>query len=235
MAVGLQLALSRGCWDVQTISGSTAFDAIAQAQRFQPQCVLLDVHLGAGMGRGIDLVGPMLTTGARVVMLTAEQRRMVLAECVEAGAVGWIGKNSSLDEVDSTLRHVLAGGTLIGRSERALLLHELRLHRTVAVRAQSRFERLTQRECLVLGALTEGMSAEEIAMAHFVALTTVRSQIRAVLQKLGVRTQLAAVALANVHLDLLPHPVPSARDRRRLPSRASMLACAPTLSQGLSA
>jgi DNA-binding NarL/FixJ family response regulator len=41
------------------------------------------------------------------------------------------------------------------------------------------------------------MSAEEIAEAQFVALTTVRSQIRAVLQKLGVRSQLAAVAYAN--------------------------------------
>jgi DNA-binding NarL/FixJ family response regulator len=49
----------------------------------------------------------------------------------------------------------------------------------------------------VLAALVEGLSAEEIADAHFVALTTVRSQIRAVLQKLGVRSQLAAVAYAN--------------------------------------
>ena len=49
----------------------------------------------------------------------------------------------------------------------------------------------------VLAALVDGMSAEEIADAHFVALTTVRTQIRAVLQKLGVRSQLADVAAAN--------------------------------------
>ncbi len=43
----------------------------------------------------------------------------------------------------------------------------------------------------------DGMSAEEIAEADFVALTTIRSQIRAVLHKLGVCSQLAAVAKAN--------------------------------------
>ena len=59
----------------------------------------------------------------------------------------------------------------------------------------------------MLGALIDGLSAEEIAEAHFVALTTVRSQIRAVLQKLGVRSQLAAVALASAHRELLPHQV----------------------------
>ena len=49
----------------------------------------------------------------------------------------------------------------------------------------------------MLGALVDGLSAEEIAEAHFVAVTTVRSQVRGILQKLGVRSQLAAVATAN--------------------------------------
>jgi len=53
------------------------------------------------------------------------------------------------------------------------------------------------REREVLAALVDGLSAEEIAETHYVALTTVRSQIRSVLQKLGVRSQLAAVAQAN--------------------------------------
>jgi len=61
----------------------------------------------------------------------------------------------------------------------------------------SPFQRLTSCEQRVLGALIEGMSADEIAEAHFVALTTIRSQIRAILHKLGVRSQMAAVAQAN--------------------------------------
>ena len=69
---------------------------------------------------------------------------------------------------------------------REALLDELRIERAGRQRALSPFERLTQRERCVLAALVDGLSAEEIAESQFVALTTVRSQIRAVLQKLGV-------------------------------------------------
>jgi DNA-binding NarL/FixJ family response regulator len=159
--------------------------------------VLLDIRLGGTVGNGIDLIGPLVATGAAVVMLTAETRRSMLASCVEAGAAGWLGKDVFLDDMEATLRDVLDGSPLIGRADREALLDELRIERASLVRALSPFERLTLREREVLAALVDGLSAEEIAETQFVALTTVRSQIRAVLQKLGVRSQLAAVAAAN--------------------------------------
>ncbi len=60
-----------------------------------------------------------------------------------------------------------------------------------------RLRRLTRREQGVLEALEAGLSAAEIAAADVVALTTVRAHIRAILAKLGVQSQLAAVALAH--------------------------------------
>ncbi|TDD18294.1 helix-turn-helix transcriptional regulator [Nonomuraea diastatica] len=60
-----------------------------------------------------------------------------------------------------------------------------------------RFFGLTPREQHVLGALIAGRSAAEIAVANQVSMPTVRSHIRAVLTKLGVSSQLAAVALAH--------------------------------------
>lgn len=215
VALGLQLALSERSWNVETTSGPTCLDVVDHARRFEPECVILDIHLGDSIGNGIELIRPLMSTGAQVVMLTAERRRMALAECVEAGAVGWVSKNAGLDEVDSTLDHVLSGGTILGRADRVALLDHLRRERALMLRSHATFERLTQREALVLGALVDGLSAEEIADAHFVALTTVRSQIRAVLQKLGVRSQLAAVALAGMHRELLPREARAGRDRRR--------------------
>jgi DNA-binding NarL/FixJ family response regulator len=197
VAVGLQLALSARGWEVETTDGPTAADVIDLAHRFQPQCVLLDINLGEGVGSGIDLIAPLRGTAAHVVMLTAETRRSVLASCLAAGAAGWIGKDVFLDDVVATLDDVLAGKPLIGRGAREALLDELRIERASQRRALSPFERLTLRESEVLAALVDGLSAEEIAETQFVALTTVRSQIRAVLQKLGVRSQLAAVAHAN--------------------------------------
>jgi DNA-binding NarL/FixJ family response regulator len=197
VAVSLQLALTARGWDVETTDGPTAAAVIALAQSFQPRLVLLDIELGERLGSGIPLIEPLRATGAHVVMLTAETRRPVLATCLEQGAAGWIGKDVFLDDVDASLRDVLAGMPLIGRGAREAMLDELRIERAGQRRALSPFERLTARERDVLAALVDGMSAEEIAEARVVALTTVRSQIRAVLQKLGVRSQLAAVAHAN--------------------------------------
>jgi DNA-binding NarL/FixJ family response regulator len=197
VAVGLQLALSARGWEVETIDGPSATDVVEHARRLQPHCVLLDIQLGSEVGSGIDLIQPLLATGAGVVMLTAETRRSVLAAALEVGAAGWIGKDVFLDDMEATLHDVLAGTPLIGKADREALLSELRLERARRVRALSPFELLTLRENEVLAALVDGLSAEEIAATHFVSLTTVRSQIRAVLRKLGVRSQLAAVAQAN--------------------------------------
>jgi two-component system, NarL family, nitrate/nitrite response regulator NarL len=59
------------------------------------------------------------------------------------------------------------------------------------------FARLTEREQVVLSELMEGHCAEDIAKAGFVSISTVRSQIKAILLKLGVNSQLAAVAMAR--------------------------------------
>jgi two-component system, NarL family, nitrate/nitrite response regulator NarL len=215
VAAGLQLALSERSWHVETDDGPSAQDVIDHAQAFKPQCVLIDTQMRNGIGSGIELIRPLVSTGAQVVMLTAERRRSVLAQCLEAGAAGWIGIGAGLDEVDSTLGLVIEGRPIIGRTERAELLDRLRTERAEALRAQATFEQLTQRESLVLAAMMEGLNAEEIAQSHFVAVTTVRSQIRSILQKLGVRSQLAAVALADNHRGLLPPEASAGRDRRR--------------------
>ena len=197
VAIGLQLALSARGWDVSTVDGPTADAIVNEAEAFRPQVVLLDIGLGDEVGSGIDLIKPLRSTGAEVVMLTAETRPTVLAACLEAGAVGWISKGAFLDEVVACLDDVLDGESLIGRATREAMLDELRIERASLRRALSPFEQLTIREREVLAALVDGLSADEIADTQYVALTTVRSQIRSVLQKLGVRSQLAAVAHAN--------------------------------------
>jgi len=58
------------------------------------------------------------------------------------------------------------------------------------------FAQLSCREAAVLVEMMEGLSADEIAAKHFVSTSTVRTQIRGILKKLGVSSQLAAVARA---------------------------------------
>ena len=197
IAIGLQLELTARGWDVETTSGPTAAAVIDHARAFQPECVVLDIHLGSAVGSGVDLITPLRQTGARVVMLTGETERAILAACLEAGALGWIAKSAFLVEVVASIEDSVAGRSLIGRASREAMLDDLRVQRSSRRLTLSPFDRLTPREQRVLGALIDGMSAEGIAEADFVALTTIRSQIRSILQKLGVRSQLAAVAQAN--------------------------------------
>lgn len=78
-------------------------------------------------------------------------------------------------------------------TDRSLLLRRLRGREAEARRLSS----LTARERHILWALSHGLSASEIAQSEYLSLTTVRSHIRAVLTKLDVRSQLAAVAMAR--------------------------------------
>jgi DNA-binding NarL/FixJ family response regulator len=218
LGVSLRAALTERGWDVQA-TDVAEHNVVERMRQLQAQCVLLEVHLGSGAGNATELIREIGSTGANVVVLTAERRRTVLAEWLEAGAAGWIRKCADLDEVESTLTKVVGGEAIIGRTERSELLEHLRVERIQLIRARARFDELTPREALVLSALADGLNADEIAEQHYVALTTVRSQIRAVLHKLGVHSQLAAVAIADKHRSLLPCDASSDRDRRRsLPS-----------------
>src|SRR5262245_23350027 len=163
VALSLQVALSARGWIVETTDGPTPADIIEHAQGFGPRSVLLDIRLGGRVGCGIDLIAPLRATGAEVVMLTAETDPAILASCLEAGAVGWIGKDASLDEVEAALGAVREGLPLIGCAVRETMLADLRNHRATLRHERSPFEQLTQREREVLALLVAGHPAEEIA------------------------------------------------------------------------
>ena len=104
-------------------------------------------------------------------------------------------------------------------------MSELRAHRSQEGERLAPFSRLTVRECEVLQDLIEGKNAERIANDSFVSVATVRSHIKSLLAKLGVNSQLAAVAAAQrAGLDLAPHPP-------RHPQLTSRPAAAPTSSR----
>lgn len=158
--------------------------------------VLLDFDLGDA-GVGLHLIEPITELGLRVVMLTGETDPITLAECVEAGAVGIIRKSEPFDRLIEQVRDVVDGRGILSMSTREQLLSGLRAHRSREVERTAPFERLTVRESEVLQELIEGKNAETIATESYVSLATVRSHIKALLAKLGVNSQLAAVAAAK--------------------------------------
>jgi two-component system, NarL family, nitrate/nitrite response regulator NarL len=117
--------------------------------------------------------------------------------CLDAGASIVLDMESPLDVVVETLQSAVNDR---GSAERRTWSQLSTLQKTEANRPQNRatqFDRLTPRERQVLGEIIKGHSAETIANNSWVAVSTVRSQIKSILQKLGVNSQVAAVALAR--------------------------------------
>lgn len=197
VATGLQLALSARGWLAEVTDTTRADEVIAHAERFGPACILLDRILDPGLDEGLDVIARLVATGARLVMLADQCGSPALAAGIEAGAVGWVRRDAYIDDLVVVLERALAGGPTVGVTLREAMVAELRAERRERARSAGRFDELTDREARVLAALMEGLSADEIAEGHFVAVSTVRSQIRAILGKLEVRSQLAAVAAAH--------------------------------------
>jgi two-component system, NarL family, nitrate/nitrite response regulator NarL len=193
---GLQTALAANGFDVFCSACATPDGILDEARACRPGVVLLDLELGdAGAGR--DLIPPLIGLGARVLVLSGVTDRIELARCLEAGAVGLASKAETFASVLDKVRRAAAGETVTPVGDRALYVAELQDHRSAERARTAPFEALTRREKQVLGMMMEGNSAQTMARESFVSLATVRTQIRSVLQKLGVKSQLSAAAMAT--------------------------------------
>jgi DNA-binding NarL/FixJ family response regulator len=193
----LALALRQRGLHVEAMNGPSREAVLERVAALAPVLVLLDLDLGPALGNGVELVRPLVEAGARVVIMSGDTSRPRLGACVEAGASGIVPKASRFDELVEAVQRSAEGRDLLPESERQSLLAELRESRRAGQRRLAPFHSLTPREQAVLARLMAGESAEAIAEHSYVSLATVRSQIRGILTKLGVNSQLAAVALAR--------------------------------------
>ncbi|HSK90613.1 MAG TPA: response regulator transcription factor [Euzebyales bacterium] len=197
LAQSLQAALSAEQIDVVRVWSDDREKLLTAAQEAAPGLLLLDYNLGPDIGTAIGLIAPLKAAGFDVVMLTGVTDRLQLAECLEEGAIGVIDKSVSFDELLDRIQVALEDGVLMTRHEREEMLSRLRVHRASREQELQAFETLTTREGEVLGALMQGKSADAIAAESVVSVATIRTQIRSILAKLGVNSQLAAVARAQ--------------------------------------
>jgi DNA-binding NarL/FixJ family response regulator len=195
---GLRVTLMVNGFDAHLASCSSADEVVHDASRLRPDVVLLDLQLAAA-GHGRDLVRPLADLGAAVVVLTGETDRVVLAECLDAGAVGVASKAESYDSVIEAVQRAAAGDHVTPVSVRAEYAEVLRQHRAEERQRRAPFEALSRREREVLVLMLDGVSVAVMAEKCYVSLPTVRTQIRSVLQKLAVNSQLEATALARSH------------------------------------
>lgn len=197
IAATLGAALRGRGYDVEHCSTLTREGILQTARDFCADVVLLDHDLGPQLGASVPLIADLRSTGAKVVMLTATTSRARVAECVEAGADGLLTKNEPLDGLVAAIEDVVANGSLLTATQRQQLVGQLQRQRDEHRRRRAPFEQLTKREQEVLTALMTGRSAQAIADETFTSVRTVRGHIQSILDKLGVNSQLTAVAMAR--------------------------------------
>jgi DNA-binding NarL/FixJ family response regulator len=196
-AESLRLALRASGFEAASVDRPTAESVAAAVEAVRPDVVLLDLDLGSLSGN--DLVPAAVALGARVVISTGVQDRLRLAACVEAGVHAIVYKVEPLPKLVDWISRAAQGEQLLPNGVREQLLAEQRVSRAAEARRRQLFEQLTPREGEVLAALASGRKVAEIARDSYVSVATVRAQVNAILRKLGVNSQLEAVALAHAH------------------------------------
>ena len=199
-AESLDIALSIQGHDVRRIelpehtrSVNTLLPAILRAN---PRIALLDLDLG-DHGNGVRLIEPLARAGIAVVVVTGNADHVLWGECMRYGARRVIPKSTRLNEIIATVRRICNGLAVVKTEEREELLQLWHTHRATTHELRRRLERLTHREQVVLGELMLGNQVREIAEISVVSEATLRTQVKAILAKLEVTSQLAAVAIAH--------------------------------------
>jgi DNA-binding NarL/FixJ family response regulator len=168
----------------------------AEVVRRRPDVVLLDLDL-ADHGSGLELIAPFDQAGVRVVVVTSDIDRARWGECLDRGAAAVVPKHASLNVLLDLIRRATDGEPLTAQAERADLRAAWRERQLAEQDAHRRLERLSRREAEVLGMLMTGRTVSQIARECYVSIATVRTQVKSVLAKLSVSSQLAAVGIAN--------------------------------------
>ncbi|MCY7402936.1 MAG: response regulator transcription factor [Nocardioides sp.] len=199
-AESLELALSVEGYDVRRlvmpVEGGSMATLRSLAVRISPHTVLLDLDLGR-FGDGMNLIAPLARADANVVVITSSADRGRWGACMRQGARKVLSKGGPLQQALATVRRLHQGLPVTSREELESLLDAWTHQRRVNDEAHGRLDLLTPRERQVLGALIEGRTVRAISQESVVSEATVRTQVKSILSKLEVSSQLAAVGMAN--------------------------------------
>jgi two-component system, NarL family, nitrate/nitrite response regulator NarL len=199
-AESLEIALTSEGHDVRRIplpSHSRSVSSLLPAiMRTQARVVLLDLDLGL-VGNTLGLIEPIARSGSAVVVVTANRSHARWGECLCHGAKTVLSKNAPLHDVLVTIRRIGNGLSVLDRDMRDHLTRAWHSERHEVQVATARLDLLTTREAEILGQLVEGRQVSEIAKTAVVSEATVRTQVKSILAKLEVSSQIAAVGLAH--------------------------------------
>jgi DNA-binding NarL/FixJ family response regulator len=162
-------------------------EAVAVAARYRPDVVLMDLRMPGGDGVTATAEILAATPGARVVVLTTYETDADIVRAVEAGAVGYLLKDTPVAELSQAIRAAARGETVLAPSVARRLVSHVR---------QPRRDLLSSRETEVLALVARGLTNAEIGQQLTITEATVKTHLIRSFSKLGVNDRTAAVTSA---------------------------------------
>ena len=187
---------SQGDFEV-VAEAKDGLQSVAEAERVKPDVAFLDAGLPNCDGVRAAAMIRERVPSCRTIILAPEEDVKILIEGLEAGATGFLTKDSPLAELIEAARLVNEGETLVPRRMLGALLARLVRRRREQSEAMRRMSKLTRRERQILALLSGGADNHSIARELVISPETARTHIQKVLGKLGVHSRLEAAAFVT--------------------------------------
>jgi DNA-binding NarL/FixJ family response regulator len=173
-------------------------EAVNLARAHRPDVVLMDIRMPVldGIKATKEIAGTRGLEEVRVLILTTYDTDEYVFEALEAGASGFLLKDSGPAELLHAIRVVAAGEALLAPRITRRLIAQFTAARAVRHVADDRLAVLTQREREVLALVGRGLSNDEIAAALTLSPATARTHVSRAMVKLGARDRAQLVVAA---------------------------------------
>ena len=169
-------------------------EAVELAHSLQPDVILMDMLLPRLNGPEAIVEIKKENPEARILILTSFGEDARVSAAIRAGALGYLLKDSSPDELFHAIREVAQGNLSLPPQVAMKLMQDLQKPKRDRLPPETA---LTQRELDVLRGIAQGLSNQDIAGQLMISQATVRSHVSSLLSKLGLtnRTQAALYAV----------------------------------------